>query len=109
MLETNRGAGRVHLQPCHQSTRAGEYKGKHNILAEPGKNRRGKVEKKNGQLRFFSPALLKFMIDAPKITVSKSAALFSWHALSLAPDLKCMHFFHYVSQKVQEANDVRKR
>lgn len=49
------------------------------------------------------------MIDAPKITVSKIAAFFSWLALSFAPDIKSMHFFHYDSQKVQEANDVRKR
>lgn len=31
------------------------------------------------------------------------------HSLSLAPDVKCMRFFHYVSQKVQEANDAREK
>lgn len=73
MLELSRGAllcspvGHVFLHPRCQSTRGGnvrkremfhKHKHKHNSLAEP--ERCG--EKKNAQLRFFSPALLIFQI-----------------------------------------------
>lgn len=52
------------------------------------------------------------MIDAPKFsvkfTMSKSPAPGAF-SLSFIPDIKFMRFFHYISQKVQEANDARER